>query len=370
LYLEKIKICNFRNYSPTEVELSPRLNVLCGKNGQGKTNFLEAISFLTLGRSFRTRRDDDLIKAGEKEFYLKGKFKSSEEKLILEVGNDLSRVVVKVNGLAYKSKRELFGRVRTVIFTPEDLQIIKGGPEKRREFLDLYLAQAYPEYRQIYLRFHKALYQRNALLKKLKEGRSDRNELEVWTNRMVEEGSQVVQYRRQTMEEIGAALYRYHQQMSAGQEKLRCVYKGSGSLSDTMDLAAIQEGFWASLRRRSDEERRRGYTLIGPHRDDLQILMNNRWELKVYGSQGQQRTAALALKLAMVDLIQRNHGQAPLLLLDDVFSEFDSDRKQELLRLLTTGTQTVISTTELKTTAALTGPLKLFSVASGVICVE
>ncbi|HBL36702.1 MAG TPA: DNA replication/repair protein RecF [Firmicutes bacterium] len=370
VHLEKIKICNFRNYSPSEVELSPRLNILCGKNGQGKTNFLEAIAFLTLGRSFRTRRDEDLIKAGEKEFYLKGKFRSSEEDLILEVGNDLSRVVVKVNGLPYKSKRELFGRVRTVIFTPDDLQIIKGGPEKRREFLDLYLAQAYPDYRQIYLRFYRALYQRNALLKKLREGRRDLNELEVWTNRMVEEGSRVVLYRRQTMEEIGASLNHYHQLMSNEQETLHCLYKGSGSLPDTLDLTAIQEGFWRSLRRRSDDERRRGYTLVGPHRDDLQIQMNQRWELRVYGSQGQQRTAALALKLAMVDLIEKTQGKAPLLLLDDVFSEFDSDRKQELLRLLTVGTQTVISTTELKTTAALAGPLKLFSVASGVISAE
>jgi DNA replication and repair protein RecF len=370
VHLEKIKICNFRNYSPSEVELSPRLNILCGKNGQGKTNFLEAIAFLTLGRSFRTRRDEDLIKAGEKEFYLKGKFRSSEEDLILEVGNDLSRVVVKVNGLPYKSKRELFGRVRTVIFTPDDLQIIKGGPEKRREFLDLYLAQAYPDYRQIYLRFYRALYQRNALLKKLREGRRDLNELEVWTNRMVEEGSRVVLYRRQTMEEIGASLNHYHQLMSNEQETLHCLYKGSGSLPDTLDLTAIQEGFWRSLLRRSDDERRRGYTLVGPHRDDLQIQMNQRWELRVYGSQGQQRTAALALKLAMVDLIEKTQGKAPLLLLDDVFSEFDSDRKQELLRLLTVGTQTVISTTELKTTAALAGPLKLFSVASGVISAE
>lgn len=370
MHLEKIKICNFRNYSPTEVELSPRLNILRGKNGQGKTNFLEAIAFLTLGRSFRTRRDDDLIKAGEKEFYLKGKFQSSEENLTLEVGNDSRRVVVKVNGLSYKSKRDLFGRVRTVIFTPDDLQIIKGGPEKRREFLDLYLAQAYPEYRQIYLRFYKALYQRNTLLKKIKKGRRDLNELEVWTHRLVEEGSQVVLYRRQTMEEISTYLNYYHQQMSNEQEKLRCLYKGSGSLPDTLDLTAIKEGFCHSLRRRSDEERRRGYTLIGPHRDDLQILMNHRWELRVYGSQGQQRTAALALKLAMVDLIQKTHGQAPLLLLDDVFSEFDSDRKQELLRLLTAGAQTVISTTDFKTTVALAGPLKLFSVNSGVISAE
>lgn len=367
MHLKKIKINNFRNYNTAEVELSPRLNILCGKNGQGKTNFLEAVAFLTLGRSFRTRRDEDLIKEDKKGFYLKGEFQSDEENLILEVGNAPNRAVVKVNRVVYKSKRELFGRVRTVIFTPDDLQIIKGSPEKRREFLDLYLAQAYPDYRQVYLLFYRALYQRNALLKKFKEGKRDLNQLEVWTNRLVEEGSRVVLYRQQALAELNPWLNHYHQAMSNDRETLTCVYKFGRDLLAQPDLTGIKERFRRMLRACAEDEIRRGYTLAGPHRDDLQIVMNHHSELRVYGSQGQQRTAALALKLAMVDLIKKNQGTAPLLLLDDVFSEFDSERKRELLKLLTAGTQTVLSTTEMKTTADFSGPLKLFTVESGVI---
>jgi len=352
------------------VELSPHLNILWGRNGQGKTNFLEAIAFLTLGRSFRTRRDEDLIKESAEGFYLKGKFQGEDETLTLEVGNDLSRVVVKVNGVLYKSKRELFGRVRTVIFTPDDLQIVKGGPEKRREFLDLYLAQAYPDYREAYLRFYRALYQRNALLRRFKEGVRDLNQLEVWTDRMVEEGSRVILYRRQALAEISPCLNHYHRVMSNEQETLRCIYKDHSDPLSELDLEPIKAGFWRALRRRNGDELRRGYTLVGPHRDELQIFLNDRWELRVYGSQGQQRTAALALKLAMVDLIAKTQGTAPLLLLDDVFSEFDSERKQEILQLLTAGAQTVISTTEIKTKCPFSGPSKTFMVERGVISNE
>jgi DNA replication and repair protein RecF len=367
VYLEKIRIDNFRNYTSAEVELSPRLNILWGKNGQGKTNFLEAVAFLTLGRSFRTRRDEELIKDAAEGFYLKGEFTEDGEDLTLEVGNDLNRVLVKINGVAYKSKRELFGRVRTVIFTPDDLQIVKGGPEKRREFLDLYLAQAYPAYREVYLRFYRALYQRNALLKRLKEGARNLNQLEIWSQRIVEEGSRVILYRQQALAEISPWLNQYHRAMSNQQESLRCIYRSPGEAAQEPDLKQIEDGFCRALHRRADEELRRGYTLVGPHRDEMQILLNDRWELRVYGSQGQQRTAALALKLAMVDLIEKTQGTAPLLLLDDVFSEFDDSRKQELLQLLTVGTQTLISTTELKEEIAFEGPRKTFKVEKGVI---
>ena len=220
-------------------------------------------------------------------------------------------MVVKVDRVVHKSKRDLFGRVRTVIFTPEDLQIIKGSPEKRREFLDLYLAQAYPDYRQVYLQFYRALYQRNALLKRFKEGVRDLNQLEVWTNRMVEEGSRVILYRQQALVEINPWVNHYHQVMSNDRETLGCAYKFGRDVVREPDLDKIKERFRRLLRTRTEDEIRRGYTLAGPHRDDLQIMMNDRLELRVYGSQGQQRTAALALKLAMVDLIKKGGAPRP-----------------------------------------------------------
>src|SRR5690606_10958143 len=159
----------------------------------------------------------------------------------------------------------------------------------------------------------------------------------------------------------------YHQVMSNDRETLGCAYKFGRDVVREPNLDKIKERFRRLLRTRTEDEIRRGYTLAGPHRDDLQIMMNDRLELRVYGSQGQQRTAALALKLAMVDLIKKRRGTAPLLLLDDVFSEFDNERKRELLKLLTTGTQTIRSTTALDTTADFLGPLKRFTVESGVI---
>ncbi|HBK67897.1 MAG TPA: DNA replication/repair protein RecF [Firmicutes bacterium] len=367
MYLEKIKIRNFRNYCTADVLLAPHINVLYGNNGQGKTNFLEAVSFLTLGSSFRTKRDEELLKREEKGFYLRGEFLDNDESLLLEVGTDLNRLVVKVNGVVYKSKRALFGRVRTVIFTPDDLQIIKGGPEKRREYLDLYLAQAYSGYRKVFLDFYRALYQRNSLLKKFREGFRDFTELEIWTNKVIEEGSRIIYYRLKAVEEISPWINRYHQLMSKEKEDLHGLYICTGEMRPILDIDCIKEEYKKAISRRKIEEMRRGYTLVGPHRDDLQLLLNQKWDLRVYGSQGQQRTAALALKLAMVDLIKRTQGVPPLLLLDDVFSEFDNERKKELLRLLTAGTQTIISTTELRDFPNLGSEFKALRVESGVI---
>jgi DNA replication and repair protein RecF len=367
LYLEKIKLRNFRNYCSAEVVLSPRINVLYGKNGQGKTNFLEAVSFLTLGSSFRTKRDEELPKHEENGFYLKGEFLDDEESLILEVGTDLNRILVKINGVVYKSKRSLFGRVRTVIFTPEDLQLIKGGPEKRREYLDLYLAQVYPEYRQHYRDYYRALYQRNSLLKRFREGVRDFRELEIWTEQMIAEGSWVIYLRLKAIEEISPWVNRYHQLMSQEQESLSIYYKLAGERVPLLPVSTVQEKLSTALRRLKNEEILRGYALAGPHRDDLDLHLNQAWEMRVYGSQGQQRTAALAMKLAMVDLIKKTHGVPPLLLLDDVFSEFDNNRKKELLSVLTEGTQTIISTAEERDFSSFRAELKSFRVENGVI---
>jgi DNA replication and repair protein RecF len=367
LYLEKIKIRNFRNYLSVDVSLSPQINILYGNNGQGKTNFLEAVSFLTLGRSFRAKRDEELIKKGENGFYLKGEFQNQEELLVLEVGSDLNRLLVKVNGVVYKKKKDLFGRVRIVIFTPDDLQIVKGGPEKRREYLDLYLAQTYPGYRKAYRSFYRALYQRNSLLKRMRVGFRDLTQLEIWTNKVVEEGSLVIYYRLKAVEAISPWINRYHQMMSGAKEELHCFYRFSGGKQPLPTLESIKEEYKKIFSQKRKEEIKRGYTLVGPHRDDLVLLLNKKWELRTYGSQGQQRTAALAMKMAMVDLIENTYGIPPLLLLDDVFSEFDNKRKKELLHLLTEGTQTIISTTEAVDFPVLRPEIKSLKVESGVI---
>ncbi|HHU82818.1 MAG TPA: DNA replication/repair protein RecF [Firmicutes bacterium] len=379
--LERMMIKDFRNYKILNLQLSPQINVFYGQNAQGKTNFLEAVSYLVWGRSFRTHRDEELIREGEGGFFLKGEFYEEEtaSALTAEIGYNCRQFLARINGKKYHKKRDLFGLVKAVTFSPDDLWLIKGGPSYRREFLDLYLSQAYPAYRNALREYYRILQQRNKLLKEFREGRGNNQLLESWTESFLESGSRLVLYRLRGLEEIRAALKEYHCWISGTREEINCSYWGCGA-GQQLEQRAIAEEIGRCLRRRRGEEIRRGITLAGPHRDDLLLTINRAHgcadandpeptgvNVRIYGSQGQQRTAALALKMAMVDLIAREDKTPPLLLLDDVFSEFDDSRKKELLKLLTTKTQTFITTTEPETVKDLPGEIWFFHVKEGMI---
>lgn len=366
MYLQNLKIRNFRNYHAVDLHLDPAVNIFFGENAQGKTNLIEAVSVLTLGRSFRTHRDEDLIRRGEDGFYLKGDFKNEDLNLTIEIGNDRERSLVRLNGVIHKKRRDVFGRVKVVIFSPDDLQIIKGGPGHRRDYLDLYIAQNYPAYRRAYQNYHRALFQRNSLLKKAHFGRNIPT-LDAWTEQLIEEGSKVLYYRLMVIKEIAPWVNQYHRQISGGKEEVALVYIGQATREGVTDQSMIKEEFYRILQEKKGEELRRGMTLVGPHRDDFSIIMNKKWELRSYGSQGQQRTAALALKMAMINLIKNTDGENPLLLLDDVFSEFDNDRKKKLLKLLMSKTQTLITTANLRIKEEFGPDFKFFRVEGGGI---
>lgn len=377
---ERIAIKDFRNYKRLDLQLSPQINVFHGENAQGKTNFLEAVSYLVWGRSFRTHRDEELIREGEKGFFLKGEFFEEEtaSSLIIEIGYNRQQFLARINGKKYQKKRDLFGLVKVVTFSPDDLWLIKGGPSYRREFLDLYLSQAYPAYRNALREYYRVLQQRNKLLKEFREGRGNNQLLESWTEKFIESGSRLILYRLRGVEEIRAAVKEYHRWISGIREEMDCTYWGCGTGREPEEKM-IEEEFARCLRRRRGEEIKRGITLAGPHRDDLILTIKTPSgtpvedrgtpgvNIRIYGSQGQQRTAALALKMAMVDLIAREDKTPPLLLLDDVFSEFDDSRKKELLKLLTTKTQTFITTTEPETVKDLPGEIWFFHVKEGMI---
>lgn len=381
---ERIVIKDFRNYKMLDLQLSPQINVFHGENAQGKTNFLEAVSYLVWGRSFRTHRDEELIREGEKGFFLKGEFFDEEtaSSLTIEIGYDRQQFLARINGKKYHKKRDLFGLVKVVTFSPDDLWLIKGGPAYRREFLDLYLSQAYPAYRTALREYYRVLQQRNKLLKDFREGRGNNQLLESWTEKFIESGSRLTLYRLRGLAEIRRSVKEYHRWISGTKEEMECTYWGYGTGQKTgeeLEERAIAEELAGVLRRQRGEELRRGMSLAGPHRDDLILTMNTHpgapagnpgpkgVNLRIYGSQGQQRTAALALKMAMVDLIAREDKTPPLLLLDDVFSEFDDSRKKELLKLLTTKTQTFITTTEPETVKDLPGEIWFFHVKEGMI---
>ncbi|NLZ43725.1 MAG: DNA replication/repair protein RecF [Clostridia bacterium] len=375
---ESMMIKDFRNYKMVSLQLSPQINVFYGQNGQGKTNFLEAVSYLVWGRSFRTHRDEELIREGEGGFFLKGEFFEEEtaSALTIEIGYNRREFLARINGKKYHKKRDLFGLVKVVSFSPDDLWLIKGGPAYRREFLDLYLSQAYPAYRNALREYYRILQQRNKLLKEFREGKGNNQLLETWTESFLESGSRLVLYRLRGLAEIRAALKEYHRWISGTKEEIDCTYWGCGA-GRQLEQSAIAEEIDRCLRRRRGEEIKRGITLAGPHRDDLLITIDTHpgtpahaspgMNIRIYGSQGQQRTAALALKMAMVDLLAREDKTPPLLLLDDVFSEFDDSRKKELLKLLTTKTQTFITTTEPETVKDLPGEIWFFHVKEGII---
>lgn len=369
---KRMMIKDFRNYKMINLQLSPQISVFYGKNAQGKTNFLEAVSYLIWGRSFRTHRDEELIRDGEGSFFLKGEFYEDEtaSSLTIELGYNRRQFLARINGTKYHKKRDLFGLVKVVTFSPDDLWLIKGGPAYRREFLDLYLSQAYPAYRNALREYYRILKQRNKLLKNFQEGRGDKRLLESWTEKFINGSSRLILYRLRGLEEIRSSIKEYHSRISGTREEMTCIYRGSGAGKEP-EQKAIEEEIERCLQKRRSEEIRRGITLVGPHRDDLVFSVNTQMRegenVRVYGSQGQQRTAALALKMAMVDLLTREDKTPPLLLLDDVFSEFDDSRKKELLILLAAKTQTLITTTEPQTVEDLQGEIRFFHVKEGMI---
>lgn len=342
MILSCLELKNFRNYSGLKIKLSPGMNIFFGQNAQGKTNLLEAISLLCLGRSFRTRKDAELIQWGAEAAFVRGIFFADGMEDVIEIGIGDGQKKFKQNGREVKGNA-LFSLVPVVSFAPDDLQLIKGGPQLRRDFLDLYLAQLDPAYRLTYYKFYKILQQRNRFLK---EVRLINREWEVWNEQLIDTGLQVIQARIRLIEKIKPYIKTAHEQISLNREALNLDYVSFGShIIHEADDSKLRELFHAELTKVSREEFERKLTLVGPQRDDLKITIGDGMDIRNYGSQGQQRTAALALKFGMIEVLKDVRGMPPLLLLDDVMSEFDNDRKQALLSLLLSSSQTFLTST-------------------------
>lgn len=337
-----MELAKFRNYQDLKIEFSPQMNIFWGQNAQGKTNLLEAIATLSLGRSFRTKKDEEAIRWGNETSYLKGIFYGQEYPMEIEIGIGQKEKRFKLNGQIVK-RNDIFGQVPVVIFTPDDLQLIKGAPAFRREFLDLYLAQIEPKYRFIYYNYSKVLQQRNRLLK---EFHVDLTELEVWNEQLVDKGAKVIKYRLLLIENTTPYIRKVQHQISNQTEELVIEYVGSKNRifkNETEEELKVILKEEIMMVNKAELERR--LTLIGPQLDDIRISLEKGAELRFYGSQGQQRTASLALKLGLLEKIKEARGEYPVLLLDDVMSEFDDNRKQALLENLINSVQTFITTT-------------------------
>ncbi len=370
--MEQLLLRNFRNYKEQSILWHPQINLITGLNGQGKSNLIEACCYFSLASSYRDSSDGDLIRWQEPYFFLAAKvqgrdpFSCEETPLEMSVGYTREkRKLWKINGKALKKTSQVLGYFQTVIFSPEDLSLVKAGPAIRRKFLNRELLQLDGAFYPAYSAYRQSVEQRNKYLKQ-SYGQVDEAMLTVWDEEIARYGSVILLKRQQLIEEMLPYARKIHQMLSGGKEQLTVRYEAAlyhqKELNDAVwqqigtmrqeqkpeeaQLAFLQEQLKLALEKNRREDLYKGTTGIGPHRDDVSIAING-ISARQFGSQGQQRTAALALKLAEIDLFHAKSGQYPVLLLDDVASELDEKRCKELLELVGEKTQTLITDTKI-----------------------
>lgn len=346
MYLKSLSIKGWRNYKEMEIGFPPGVNIFFGNNGQGKTNLLEAIYFLASGNSPRTVKIEELINWDSKYFFLRGTFARGGTKSIVEMGGARDgRRVNKMDGVSLRRLADISGLFNAVFFMPQDLYLVKGGPARRRSFLDTEISQISKRYGHVLGNYKKYLQERNALLK---SGIADSVLLQVLTEKLADLTGPITLQRDEYLGKLSVLTRLKHRKLSGNDDKIQLKYHWS--VKPGLSRQKVLERF-AETRLL---EKRYKSTLVGPHRDDFSFSVNG-IDLRTYGSQGQQRTAVLSLKLAEVELIQGETGEYPILILDDVFSELDGKRKTMLLEYLSGKAQTFISTTEpFSTKAAVT----------------
>ncbi|WAH37012.1 DNA replication/repair protein RecF [Alicyclobacillus dauci] len=365
MFLTDLTLSHFRNYEHQAIQLSPNVNVFCGENGQGKTNALEAIGLLAIGKSHRTSRDKDLISWNEDSAVIDGIVESMHglRKLRLELGSAGRKAYV--NRVQQMKMTDFVGHFQVVLFAPEDLQLVKGGPKERRRFIDVELGQTQPLYLHHLANYNRTLQQRNKLLK---NGVYDDTYLASFDEQLAQYGAHVVQRRFRFLAQLQPVANQVYVDISEGRELFDFKYMSTIPRANLdMSLEQIASQFERSLSDKRQTDMRMGYTTVGPHRDDIQLLLNGQ-DVQSFASQGQQRTIALSLRLAEIDFIYREIGEYPVLLLDDVLSELDDKRQRNLVLSMSQKVQTIITTTSLfHLEDELAGAARLFHVASGII---
>ena len=334
MWINNIKLNNFRNYNNKEIKLHKNINVFFGENAQGKTNIIESIFLCSIGKSFRTNKEKELIKFNEEKTSVEINYEKSDRtgKIKIEIGD---KKQVYLNGIKIKKLSELLGNINVVIFTPDDINILKGGPQNRRKFLDIMISQLRPNYMHILSLYNKTLEQRNNYLKQIKTEKKDENLLEIWDEKLIDYGIKIYEYRKEFLEKIKNKIKNIHQGITNGKEEIEIEY-----ISD----AVTRQNFLNELKSRRKLDIIKGYTTKGIHRDDFIIYINKK-EVGTFGSQGQNRTAMLSLKLSELQVIYDDIGEYPILLLDDFMSELDSKRRESFLNNIK-DIQVIITCTE------------------------
>ncbi|MCL1982992.1 MAG: DNA replication/repair protein RecF [Clostridiales bacterium] len=320
MHIKKLEIKNFRNYKEENIEFHENLNLFIGGNAQGKTNILESVYLTSFGRSFRTGKDNEMIMFGESFCKSKVLAVRENEEISVEIAIGEKEKGAKINNVKVNKSADLLENIFIVVFSPEDMKIVQGEPEKRRKFMDMELCQIKPSYYLDLSSYRRVLTQRNSLLK---ERNAQPSDFEVWDEKLVEYGKKVIDKRKKFIEKINIISGKIHNEVTNGKEKLEVLY----------DCSISPDSFFSALKESLKKDIFRGSTEIGPHRDDLEIRANG-MNMRKFGSQGQQRTAALSLKLAEIVIIEEETGEKPVLLLDDVLSELDAERQNFLIKSL------------------------------------
>jgi len=350
VHIHALKLEHFRCYARLDLDLGPGLHILVGPNAGGKTSVLEAVGLLALTKSHRTSQDKELVQWGQEWARIDGAFTSGAGRpLSLRATIRSSargepnapRKTMELNRVPRARAADIVGQVPIVVFGPEDLGLVKGPPSGRRRFLNEAIAQIKPGYLADLMRYRRALRQRNECLKTIRRDPSARELLDAWDVPLVEGGAAIATGRAQFVASLEAEAERSHHRLSNGRERLQIKY--TGDLAECSDLATRRDRFREALRTSVDRDLTLGRTAIGPHRDELDILVGGK-SLRTYGSQGQQRTAALSLTLAEAAVIYQWREEAPIVLLDDCLSELDSHRAKEMLGLSHTAEQMLVTT--------------------------
>ena len=321
MYIQSLELKNYRNYEQLNITFDPHINILYGDNAQGKTNILEAIFLCATTKSHRGSKDQEVIRFQEEEAHIRSYICKDEmaHKIDMHLKKNRSKGVA-IDGLTIRKSSQLFGLCNIIFFSPEDLGIINNGPAGRRRFMVTELCQLDKVYLQYLAKYNKVLMQRNNLLKQINYNKELLDTLAVWDLQLVQYGTYIIKRRSAFIEQLNEIIYDKHKQLTGGLETIRLSY----------DNNVTVEQFQQSLEEKRQQDLKNCNTSVGPHRDDIRFLVND-IDIRKFGSQGQQRTAALSLKLSEITIVQQTIKDSPILLLDDVLSELDSNRQNYLL---------------------------------------
>ncbi len=333
MVVKSLKTENYRNLENTVFYPAKGINVIYGSNAQGKTNLIECLWLFTGGRSFRGSKENELIAFGKNKADIELCFQTREREQTIRFGIQGGKRQPVLNDVPKSSLSQIVGSFCAVVFSPDHLTLIKNGPDERRNFIDGAICQIRPAYASLLSRYKKILSERNALLKDIPHHRELEDTLDIWNERLSVEGSDVAIQRIAYIKELMEPAISFYEGISSGKERLSLEYRMHYPANVNMSRDEIADVMLKTLRRKQNDDIYCGYTTTGIHRDDLMVKIND-MEARSFGSQGQQRSAVLALKLAEAEQIGENRGENPVILLDDVLSELDNTRRNYLLKEL------------------------------------